>query len=363
MGLETELEQSQSSGEELLLETPGDVGRKISRRRGVGLVVGLVVLCGFVALWHNPTLLSKVNSGGVVGLSENTPEQSKQCHDDMPYVMIEKVVSSNLGKQGPDNDEEEGIIYDVKTHNLGEHLQGKKLQIHIHSLKKLGQPIDLQSVKEDKEAEYADDYEPAFKKGNFVNGIHGKFACINIKQGTSLALRAHVYDVEAKEDIELPHALVSFFDIDTGKDGTHSVESVKVGDYSAFYLSNETQIEHTTEGNYVTFTATKEGTGDDNPKAPMVLTKEQKNKAVTVEFENIKHFDFEVAATEGKTARVFSFVFRPSMICATTDYKKHLYPASGKGAPIQPEKTSRSGAQSVTASLMLMLGIISMLFA
>jgi len=354
IGLESELEQSQSSGEELLLEAPMNDGRKISRRRAVGLVVGLVALCGFVALWHNPTILSKVNSGGVVGLSENTPKMSKTCHDDMPFVMIDKVASSNLGKQGPDKDAEEGIIYDVTSHNLGDELQGKKLQVHIHSLKEM-------AVDEDK-TEYDDKYEPAFKKGSFVNGVHGKFGCINIKQGTSLKLRAHVYDVEKEEDIELPHALISFFDIDAGKQSNHSVEFVTVGGYSAYYLSNETELDHTTEGDFVTFTATKEGTGDDNPKDPMELTKEQKDKAVTVEFENIKHFDFEIGASKGFTARVFSFVFRPSMICALTEYKKHLYPAKGKNAPIQPEKT-RSGAHSVTASLMLMLGIISMLFA
>jgi len=263
------------------------------------------------------------------------------------------VISSNLGKQGPDKDAPEGIIYRATATNTGSDV--KNLEIHVHSLKNF-------SVAADDEDSYDSAYDPAFKTGSYVNGIHGKFACINIKQNKSLKVRAHAYDADKKEDILLPHAAISFFDLDTGYDNNHSVEHVSVAGYSAYYLSNETQItvSHDHDNGITAFTATKEGTGADNPTDPIELTREQKDRAVTLELTAVKHVDFEIGASAGRTGRVFSFVFRPSMLCAKTKIHKHLYPATGTKAPIVPVKTN-SGAVTGFPSVLVMLGLVSLL--
>jgi len=349
MGLECDMEESQ---EELLMETPS-VGRVTSRRRTWTLVLGAVAMCGCVALWHDPNALAKVRGGAFLGLEEAEEIDALADCGDLPFVKLEEVISSNLGKQGPDKDAPEGIIYRATATNTGSDV--KNLEIHVHSLKNF-------SVADDDEAGYDASYVPAFKTGDYVNGIHGKFACINIKQNNTLKVRAHAYDADKKEDISLPHAAISFFDLDTGYDNNHSVEHVAVAGYSAYYLSNETQIKvsHDHDKGVTAFTASKEGTGADNPKDPIELTPEQKDRAVTLELTDVKSVDFEIGASAGRTGRVFSFVFRPSMLCAKTKIHKHLYPASGSRAPIVPVKTN-SGAVTGFPSVLVMLGLVSLL--
>merc|ERR1712129_586994 len=84
---------------------------------------------------------------------------------------------------------------------------------------------------------------------------------------------------------------------------------------------------------YVTFKATKEGTGVDNPQNPLMLTTEQKNKAVTVRYINTGNFEAELGSTgEGGNYRGFFFVFRPSLLCAKT--------TDGKDPDIVPSDTT-----------------------
>merc|ERR1712039_607266 len=93
--------------------------------------------------------------------------------------------------------------------------------------------------------------------------------------------------------------------------------------------------------NDVTFTATKEGTGDDNPSDPLDLTEVQENKAVTVTFADKADINFEVGATAGRRPRVFSFIFRPSLLCAQkVPVKEVRRPTSGGGKPKPAEGSS-----------------------
>lgn len=338
MGLESDMELSQ---DELLL-IPETAERTTPRRRTFTVVAGLIMMCGAISFWHNPNMLAKANMGFFLGLeSEATVETD--CGD-LPFVKLEKVVTSNLGKQGPNTSAEEGIIYQASAHHTGTDVDN--LEIHVHSLK----AFDNES--------YDDDYEPAFTHGTYVNGIHGNFACVNVKQGKSVKLRAHAYDADKKKDIAVPHGALSFFDLDTGKDNVLSVEHVKVSGYTHYFVSNETEINVTQEGDFTVFTATKEGTGDDNPTNPIELTPEQKDRAVTIEFAGKSHFDFEVGASAGHTSRVFCFVFRPSLLCAKTAINKVLFPATGDGAPIIPVQ-GQSGAFTALPSLFLTFGIAS----
>jgi len=290
-------------------------------------------------------MLAKVNAGFFLGLDEDVDTADVDC-EGLPFVKLESVISSNLGKQGPDTDAPEGIIYKATSHHTG--VDVSNLEIHVHSLKDF-------DVTEESDDSYDTDYEPAFKTGSYVNGIHGNFACVNVKQNKSIKLRAHAYDADKKEDVAVPHGAISFFDLDTGKDNVLSVEHVTIGGYKHYFVSNETEIDVTQDGDLTVFTATKEGTGDDNPTDPIVLTPLQKDRAVTIEFGGVAHFDFEVGATAGHTARVFSFVFRPSLLCAKTVIDKVLYPATGITAPI----TAVQGAAfKGLPSVVLMFGLV-----
>lgn len=296
-----------------------------------------------VSLWHNPSIFAQVKTGSFIELDN----EGGGCGD-MPFVPLEKVISSNLAKMGPDKDAEEGMIFEAVTPKFLQDMgvNASKLQVHIHSLASF----------DAEEGNYAKNYHPAFKTGPYVNGIYGHFANINIEQNETAFFIAHVYDAETKKDLSLPKAAITFFDLDTGKDNIKSVEHVKVAGFKDYYVTNETEINVTTEGDFTVFTATKEGTGEDNPKTPTELTVQQKNRAVTLEFEDLTEFKFAVGVTPGKTGRVFSFVFRPSLLCAKTKIGSDLFPATGADAPLVPVE---GGAQTQFPSLMLMFGLLS----
>jgi len=326
----------EDSDEELLLDSSQEGTQPSFRRRVWGVAGSILAMCAVVGLWHTQANLVQVKSDKLVQLVTKEEIVADRDCEDLPFINITKVISSNLGKQGPDKDEPEGIIYEAHAINTG--ADTHKLQIHVHSLKN----FDV----EESNTSYDASYTPAFKTGKFVNGVEGKFAIINIQQNTSLKLRLHAYDADAKEDVELPHGAISFFDLDTGKDNNHSVEHVKIDHFAAYYLSNETEITDSREGDFATFRATKEGTGADNPSNPMQLTKLQKDRAVTIEFENVKFFNFEIGASAGATGRLFSFVLRPSMLCARTKVHKHFYPPTGENAVIVPVETDNDKKSS-----------------
>lgn len=343
MGLECDMESSQ----EELLETSVAVGQVATRRRTFTLVAGLITMCAAISMWHNPSIIAKVKGGFFLGLDEEV-EVDANC-EGLPFVHLDKVISSNLGKQGPDTNATEGIIYAVTATNTG--VEAKNLQIHVHSLASF-------DVKVENETSHDHDYRPAFTTGQYVNGIYGKFACVNVKQNTSLKLRAHAYDADKKEDIALPHGAISFFDLDTGKDNILSVEHVTIKGHTGYYLSNETEINVSHVDGYTVFTATKEGTGDDNPSDPVSLSPLQKDRAISIEFEDKSKIDWEVGVSAGHTARVFSFVFRPSLLCAKTKIGSDYFPATGSKAPII---AVHGGAFQGLPSVLLMFGLTSVL--
>lgn len=345
----------ESSSEELMvpLESSRNAGKT---RRTVTLVVGLLTMCAAVSFWHNPSIMAQIKGGFFVGLaSEDSPNAaSAEGCEDLPFVKLTEVVSSNLGKQGPDNNASEGIIYKAKAYNTG--IDVDNLEIHVHSVR-------MFNVSKENDDNYDKNYRPAFTHGEFVNGLHGRFGVINVKQGETVKVRAHAYNADTKKDIPLPHAAISFFDLDAGENGTRSVEHVGVTGYKAFYTSNETEVKintsHASGGDdaYTNFTATTEGTGEDNPHLPTELTKQQKNRAVTVVFDDAEKIEFEIGASPGKTGRVFSFVFRPSLLCAKTKLADgSLEPAKGQGAPLVPV---RGAARKDLPSAVLMVGFSS----
>merc|ERR1712156_1024947 len=80
----------------------------------------------------------------------------------------------------------------------------------------------------------------------------------------------------------------TFFDLETHAAG-NEVEYIKVWGLSSFVLTQNTTVkagvDHT-DGS-ASFEATTPGTGLDNPSDPLFLASEQKNKAVTLHFEDV----------------------------------------------------------------------------
>jgi len=299
-------------------------------RRTFAISVTLLAIAAAVFFWHGSHSISKASDGFVSRFDEEVvdadPGHEHSC-EQLQLVHLDSVVSSNLGKKGPDTEAEEGIIYNASLrHPLLNHT---RFQIHIHSV-----------LQWSNSTQYDDQYSPQWTKGDFVNGKHGKFFHINVKPNSSVKLRVHAHQLGSVDDLQVPVAHMTFFDLDTGRNNNHSIEQVKICDIQRYYLSNATEINTTLESDggheCTVFTATVEGTGDDNPKDPDALTVQQKNKAVTVELRHANAINFEVGASPGETGRVFSFVLRPSLLCADTKLANgSLVPAEGRGAPIE----------------------------
>merc|ERR1719221_288115 len=68
------------------------------------------------------------------------------------------------------------------------------------------------------------------------------------------------------------------------------------------------------------FAASTFGDGADNPKDPSQLNQQQKNRAVTLLFNDVSEVDVTLAASPNNevSPRFFTFVMRPSLLCALT---------------------------------------------
>jgi len=153
-------------------------------------------------------------------------------------------------------------------------------------------------------------------------GLAGKFGSFNLKEGTKAHLIFKIYDKDTWAPVRINSQQFSFFDLDTHIGEV--VEYVKLKGITSYTVSTNTEINITqdTDGFY-TFTATQEGTGADNPTNPTLLTTQQKNRAVTVDFQNFDGFEaeFGTTAVDGSISpRWFKWVGRPSLLCAKNPY-------------------------------------------
>lgn len=296
------------SSQEELLGASRAPGLLTKRRQTFVFVAGLLLMCAAISFWQYPRITTKINADSYIELTEEVNVEEVNLDEDcakLPHIKVDSVISNNLGKQGPNKNAEEGIVYKA-TPNFGH--RDKDLQIHLHSISSF-------DVAENDKESYDKNYRPAWMTGEFSNGLNGKFVCVNIKPGNSVKLRLSVYDADIKKNLPLSQGVVSFFDFDTGP---NSIEYVKIPQLKHYYLTNETKVNFRPEGNLRVFSGSEQGNGKDNPSDPELLTPEQEDKAVTIEIDDGRtYFDFEVGATPGTSAgRVFLFIFRPILLCA-----------------------------------------------
>jgi len=220
------------------------------------------------------------------------------------YISMEKAVYRNLGCKGPDAGPE-GMIYqgaDVKP--VGS-FNGKRPA-----------PSPVMVVLN---ASAAMDFET----DSTYSGMIGNYARINIKHGTSMLMTVKFLDGLTMQPTVMKSLDFTFFDLDTHATG-NEVEYIKVWGLSSFVLTQNTLVKSAvdhTDGS-ATFEATTPGTGLGNPADPLLLTSEQKNKAVTLHFENVSQFKVELGSIDKAPHqgghRAFMFVAKPSLQCGRT---------------------------------------------
>lgn len=213
-----------------------------------------------------------------------------------PYMKIMKVKHDNLGGKGPDKGDH-SLIYDVKV--MGGPSDGDEFEIHFR----------VTSPEKD--------FKPQAPK---EIGLQGKYGSINLKADSNVTLLIRAFDPKTKKVIPFKSFFFTFFDLDEGPDH-HATESIVIHHFAQAVISEHSQVkvEKLATGG-LKLSATKEGSGDDNPKDPTKLTKGQFQKAVTVWVKDQDHFEatFSVGPSIKKEGnpRWFNFRGQPSLLCA-----------------------------------------------
>merc|ERR1711879_1041765 len=121
-----------------------------------------------------------------------------------------------------------------------------------------------------------------------------------------------VYDGDTHELLTLPYFSITFFDLDMAEKG-QSKEYVIAQNFSHYYVANDTQVKVTEEDGTTKFSASKTGTGKDNPTESEALEPIAKSKGVTLQYLGHSSVDFTIGAEDGDSLRGFLFTLRPSL--------------------------------------------------
>lgn len=258
-------------------------------KRGLLATLGFAAV-GAVLLWttRSPRFQTAVSpgwAGEVSRFNEDDP-----CGH-YPFIDLEEVTHSNLNKEGPDSGAE-GLVFKAKDYEPGHAPQELLLVVNASATYKAGH------------AKY--------------NGIHGKYGLITLKAGNEAEFTFKVLDPVTLQPKKLSKQEFTFFDMDQSSGGDNQ-EYLEVSGQSNVWLTKNTEIQVTELPDGKTkFMSSEAGNGGDNPKDPLALTMQQKNRAVTIEFKDFDELKVTLGCTNGRYARYFMFVARPSLLCAQT---------------------------------------------
>lgn len=277
-------------------EIPPSKAPWMTRRQMLACMVGIAVSgTALVAVVRGSTTNTiSAETGRIAAISQKfdlSPADEDPC-DGRPQIKLLKTLHSNLGNKGPDMGDE-GMVYEGVNIHPGDPNQDVLVVVNATN------EID-----------------------SHHNGLWGKYAGIAAYGGTELHATFRILDKTTRNPVKVRELDITFFDLDRHGEG-QEVEYIKVKKPDQYFLTEDPLVS-VTEGDdgYVMFKATKNGDSKDNPADPLLLTVEQKNKAVTIRYTDLDKFEVEMGSEghvgSGRPYRGFIFVFRPSLLCAKT---------------------------------------------
>jgi len=282
--------EGEGSPEELL---PALAGRHPRGRRMVPLAVGLLVL--ILVATTRASRLGK-QAYGSESLTEVVDDAEGRMNCSMfPYLRLVNVTSRNLGGKGPDMDAPPGLIY--QTQMVGGPEDGKEyeLRLNLTSDSAAFKPMSVGEI-----------------------GFQGKYGSINVQENSSATVEVEMFDTNASKRVPFRLLYFTFFDLDQGPNGS-ARESITVDPGGEAYVSNNSEVNVTkvADGGLL-FEATAAGTGEDNPKDPLMLNALQFRRAVTVGIHDAPKLTITFAVSESRkrNPRWFSFRGQPTLLCA-----------------------------------------------
>jgi len=176
------------------------------------------------------------------------------------------VVYSNLGNMGPDSGPE-GILYRNVLADSGD-----EIDLHVSALSS---------------------YTPKQPQGN---GKVASFGRINVATGTNVATKFSFYESGTQTPVIMKPFTMSFVDLDEQRDEGMGREYITIMDEHEYILTKSSTVLVTREDGQTTFSSSTYGSGQDNPRGAMALTKAQKDKSVQVVFPEIASFSVTLTA-------------------------------------------------------------------
>jgi hypothetical protein len=243
--------------------------------------------------------ISSISTGEAAG-------GSPSCSLDGLY--FRKVLHSNLGGWGPDTGETSLSLESNRTLD-GENVSHLEFRVTANS-----------------------PYRPGLPSFNGISyGLVGRYATVVVMPGTSVNLTFKVFNMRTNTPIHMPSVSFTFFDLDEYKGHTAS-EMIIARDFAYAELTVDTEISQTVNSDgTTTFQASTPGTFEDNPVDPLLLTEQQRNRAVTLTYTDTDEISVRLGATPGSSAaRAFTFVAHPVLQCAKTIETMHRTPLAAK---------------------------------
>mmetsp|Transcript_164089 Transcript_164089/g.398788 ORF Transcript_164089/g.398788 Transcript_164089/m.398788 type:complete len:564 (+) Transcript_164089:57-1748(+) len=141
------------------------------------------------------------------------------------------------------------------------------------------------------------------------NGMQGKLGIITLMPDSHVDLNFRIYDRKTLAWLLVPKLALTFFDLNTGK-------SITVGGFRQYHLTDDTQVLMEEQPDMRTrFSASASGGGNGNPEDPKRLNTPQRNRAVTLTFEDLRTATITLSVGPGSRPAAFTFAAHPSVLC------------------------------------------------
>jgi len=152
------------------------------------------------------------------------------------------------------------------------------------------------------------------------NGINGNFGSITQQCDTASSYKFTFVKSGTTEPVTMESFMISVFDLDHGKDGGQQgdkeIISITSGNgLAGYYTSSNSRVESSCSGTTNTFNSMDEGSLQDNPTHPLLLTPLQKSRSVTFRFEHASSFELEFDIQGGSKTRSFLFGGNADFAC------------------------------------------------
>lgn len=213
----------------------------------------------------------------VVTTTTTTTTTTNACEGDVELKFWEASRGqNNVGGKGPDSGDEFLRLLNVGT------VEGKVFDLLISST--------------------SDKYTTPEGYAQY-NGVYGYFGYLTMSTGSEFNIKFRFVEANTTTPITLPKFYFTFFDLDTGdvtNNKSGAAEEATATGYEKYFVGPDTELSVQKNDQGVdSFRATKYGTGADNPKDPLALTKQQQNRAVTFQFLEKSEFEATYVVSPG----------------------------------------------------------------